>query len=312
MSKQAASLQTSLAIVAVFVTVAAWASAFPLIHIGLRGLDPLPLAATRFWLAGAIAAAWLIWTAPPRPSWRDTGMFLLCGLVGIALYNALLNSGQRTVSAGAASFLINTSPIITALLATFFLRERFGPVAWVGSAVVFAGVAIIAAGQAGGLSLGAGASLVLLAAACQATYFILQRPLVPRYGALACAAYTILAGAFLLTPWLAPGLRAIGAPGTGGSVARAVIALAIIPSVIGYGAWTHALGVLGAARAANFLYLVPPLAVLISFILTRDVPGWPTIAGGLLAIAGVAIVNLRSRLEPQARGLDCRKEMARL
>src|SRR6476619_539023 len=144
-------LQDYLAIGAALLTVLLWASAFPLIHIALAGLAPLPLAASRFWFAGAIALAFLLAARPTLPLRRDALSFLACGLVGIALYSAFLNSGQRTVSPGAASFLINTGPIITALLATVFLRERFGIVAWVGSAIALGGVAIIAAGQPGGL-----------------------------------------------------------------------------------------------------------------------------------------------------------------
>ena len=293
-------------------TVVAWASAFSLIHIGLRDLSPLPLAAARFWVAGVIASAWLTAKRPPEPTLRDGAMFMFCGLIGIALYSACLNTGQRTVSPGAASFLINCGPIITAFLATVFLKERFGIVAWIGSAVALAGVAVIAAGQPGGLQLGAGASLILLAALCQATYFILQRPLVPRYGALASAAYTIIAGALLLSPWLPLALHPLIAAGPRSPAVLSVLALAILPSVIGYAAWTYALGVLGAARAANFLYLVPPVAIAIAVALTGDVPAWSTIAGGFLAIAGVAIVNLRAKLAPKVPSIDCPKQMARL
>jgi drug/metabolite transporter (DMT)-like permease len=279
-------------------TVGAWASAFPLIRIGLTGLDPLQLASARFALAAAIVLIWLMIFRPPLPSLRDAGLFLASGATGIAFYNALLNSGQQTVSAGAASFLINTSPIITALLAALFLRERYGLWGWIGSILALAGVGVIAAGQAGGLRLGAGASLVLAAAFCQASYFILQRPLVPRYGALTCTAYTILAGALLLSPWILGAAAKLAAAGSSHEALWAVAALAILPSAMGYAAWTYALDYYGASRAANFLYLVPPMTLVIAFGLTREVPAVTTLLGGALAIAGVAIVNLRRKLAP--------------
>jgi drug/metabolite transporter (DMT)-like permease len=291
------------AVAAALLTVVVWASAFPLIRIALGGFAPLPLAASRFWLAGTVAAGWVLIARPALPSRRDAGTFLASGLIGIALYNAFLNTGQLTVSPGAASFLINSGPIITAALATIFLRERFGPGAWIGSAIAFSGVAIIATGQPGGLRLGAGASLILLAALCQATYFIIQRPLVPRYGAFASTAYTIIAGALLLTPWLPAGITSLNAAGPSSAAAHALTALVIFPSILGYAAWTYALGRLGAARAANFLYLVPPLATGVAYVLTREAPSWATILGGGLAIGGVAVVNLRSKFA-QARAAD--------
>jgi drug/metabolite transporter (DMT)-like permease len=99
---KAASPKTYFAFAAVAVTVLAWASAFPLIRIALGGLSPLSLAAARFWLAASIACGWLLIVRPARPTRRDAVVFLLCGLAGIALYNACLNTGQKTVSPGAA------------------------------------------------------------------------------------------------------------------------------------------------------------------------------------------------------------------
>lgn len=40
-------------------TILAWASAFPFIRIGLRELEPLPLAAGRFAVAGLLVLPWL-------------------------------------------------------------------------------------------------------------------------------------------------------------------------------------------------------------------------------------------------------------
>ena len=54
----------------------------------------------------------------------------LGGLIFIALYTIFLNVGELTVSSGAASFIVNVSPILTAILATILLNERFGPRAW--------------------------------------------------------------------------------------------------------------------------------------------------------------------------------------
>ena len=284
---------------AVLLTVGAWASAFPLIKIGLTGLEPLPLASARFALAAAIALVWLTIFRPKLPSLRDAGLFLATGAAGIAFYNALLNSGQQTVSAGAASFLINTGPILTALLASLFLRERYGLWGWIGSAIAFAGAAIIAAGQSGGLRLGAGASLILGAALCQASYFVLQRPLVPRYGALACTAYTIIAGALLLSPWLAGATQSLMAAGpsdttlwvvdrTGDPAERARLCrLDLCTRLL--------------RRLARFQLPVSrpaDVTLAIAFVLTGEVPSLGTVLGGAIAIVGVAIVNLRRKLPP--------------
>ncbi|MFM0057549.1 DMT family transporter [Paraburkholderia phytofirmans] len=285
--------QPLLAAGAVAFTIVSWASAFPFIRIGLQGLPPLQLAAARFATAALLVLAWLAYRRPRLPTWRDSLRFALCGFLGIALYNALLNTGEKTVAAGAASFIVNTLPIFTALLAAVVLGERFNRWGWLGSLVSLAGIAVIARGQPGGLTLGAGSTLILGAALCSASYFVLQRRLIPVYGALTCTAYTLLAGALLLTPWLPGALHSLdGAPhGT----LQAVLVLGVFPAALGYATWTFALGHFGAARAANFLYLTPAVATALSALLTGERPGLATLCGGLMAIAGVVVVALRGR-----------------
>ena len=294
----------TLPVAAVAVTVLSWAAAFPLIRLVLADVDPIPLAAIRFAVAALFAVAWLAFKRPKRPTVRDALRFAACGAVGISLYNILLNTGQQTVSAGAASFIVNTLPIITALLSFLVLRERLTAWAWAGMAVSFCGIGLIAQGQPGGLDFGAGSTLVLAAACCSAVYFVIQRPLVPVYGALNCAAYTLLAGALLLAPWAPAGMaQASGAPGATG---LAVLALGVFPAALGYATWTYALGHYGAARAANFLYLVPPVATALAVPLVGEWPTLQTLAGGALAIAGVVVVNTRGRDPAPAKRVQVR------
>ena len=50
-----------------------------------------------------------------------------------------------------------------------------------------------------------------------------------------------------------------------------------------------------AARAANFLYCIPPTATVMGFLWLGEIPALLGIAGGVLALVGVAVVNLRRR-----------------
>lgn len=275
-------------------TVFAWASAFPLIRIALREIPPLELAAARFAVAALLVAAWLLAARPSWPSLRDLARFLLCGSIGIALYNACLNAGQRSVTAAAASFIVGCVPMITALLAAIFLGERLTRWGLLGGALSLVGIAVIASTQEGGLSFSADATLVVGAAMAQATYFIVLRPLVPRYGALTCTAYTLLAGSIFLLSWLPGAVGELAEPASP-AILISVVALGVLPGALGYASWTYAVGCLGAARAANFLYLVPPVAATLGFLLAGERPAATTIAGGAIALAGVVLVNLKGR-----------------
>jgi EamA-like transporter family. len=270
-------------------TILLWASAFPFITLGLRGTGPIELAAMRFASAGLVMAAMLAIARSGLPRLADLWRIVACGALGIALYNILLNTGQKSVSPGAAAFLIAIQPIFTAILAERFLGERFGLGGWIGTAVSLCGAALVAAGQPGGLQFGSGATLVLSAAVCSGSYFALQRPLVVRYGAMRSAAMTLIGGGILLSPWLASGIADAAA---NPSTALVALYLGLGPGVAGYLGWMVMLDTFGAARSANFLYLVPPIVTAMSIPLTGHVPDIAILGGGAVTIAGVAIVNL--------------------
>jgi drug/metabolite transporter (DMT)-like permease len=73
----------------------------------------------------------------------------------------------------------------------------------------------------------------------------------------------------------------------------AVVALSVFPGVIGYTCWNFVIGELGAARASQYLFLVPPVTLLLSFTFLSETPGWFSFAGGAIAVLGVAIANVR-------------------
>lgn len=274
---------------AVVGTISTWAASFPAIGYALREIDPLPLASLRFALAALFALAWLLWRRPRGFSGRDFGRVALCGILGIAAYNILLNSGQAEVSAGAASFIVNTQPLFMALLAVVFLGEVFTRWSWLGAMVGFAGVAVIAWGQPGGFTFGAGSSLVLGAAACAAIYSVLQRSLLDHLAPFDLTAWVLLSGAVALLPWL----REAAAQAEVASVETwlVVIFLAVGPGIIGQACWTYAIGSFGAGRAGMFLYLIPPCAMMMAWGLLGETPTATTLLGGCLALSGVVIVN---------------------
>lgn len=65
----------------------------------------------RFLVASTVLAIYALIMRIRLPAWRDLPRIALCGLVGIAGSNLALNTGEQTVTAGAASLLVNTGPI---------------------------------------------------------------------------------------------------------------------------------------------------------------------------------------------------------
>ena len=279
------------AVLAVAVTVVGWASAFPGIRAGLHAFGPLELGALRFAIAALPAAVFLAVRRPALPKPGEAWRFLFGGVVFVALYTVMLNFGEQTVSAGAAGFIINVSPIFTAIMAMALLGERFSGWAWFGTFVSFSGIGLIALGEGGGLRIETGALLVLGSALCSALNTIVQKPLFARHKPLTVATWNMVLGALCLAPFLPSGIAQAGLADAAGL--GAVIYLGIVPSLIAYAAWATALSRLPAARASNFLYCVSPTAALIGYFWLGEVPTLLGILGGALALGGVVMVNLK-------------------
>lgn len=272
-------------------TVLAWASSFPAIRAGLAGFGPAEMASLRFALAGVPAALFLIATRAKLPERADIWRFLIGGVIFIAGYALLLNFGQRVVPAGPAAFIINTNPIMTAVLAMMILGERFSLTAWLGTALSFAGIGVIALGKGLDVEIGMSVLLILGAAFCNAITTVVQKPLFARYKPLHVAAWNMAIGGFVLLPFLPSAISQAQAAPTVSF--WSVVYLAVVPSLIAYGTWAITLSRLPAARASNFQYAVPPMAMLIGFLWLGEMPTLFGLIGGIMALAGVVVVNLK-------------------
>lgn len=274
---------------AIGTTVLLWASAFPAIRLALTAFSPGELAWLRFAIASSVLAVHWLSTRPALPSGRALGRVVLSGAMGITLYNLALNHGETRVDAGTASMLMGVGPIFAALLGVMFAGERLS---WLRTACVgmsFAGVALIAFPHHGYWTFNQGALLVLAAALCQAIQFTLQKPLAGRFTALSITSCVIWAGTLLLTPFAPSALAAL--PHASAPAIGAVVFLGVGPAAMAYLTWSYALSRYPVSQAVSFLYLIPPVSLLVSFGVLGEQPTLQTIAGGVLALLGVIGVN---------------------
>ena len=279
------------AVAGLAVTVVSWASAFPAIRVALPELGAAGLSGARL----AIASLALLVAAPlvgvRRPAARDLPLIVLCGATGMTAYQLLLNAGERVVPAGTASLLIATAPVYAVLIAGFALGERPTRRQVGGSAVAFAGVAVIAVSR-GGVEFRTAALVVLAAAVVQGTYHAIHKPLLTRYTGFEVTCYAMWAGTVLVLPWA--GALVTRLPDAGADGLAAAAFLGLVPSAIGFVTWADAVGRVDMSVAASSLYLVPVVAIAIAFVWLGEVPHAVELVGGAVAVGGVVVANRRS------------------
>lgn len=286
----------ALSLSAILVTIVFWASAFAGIRAGLEAFGPAHLTLYRFLVASAALGVYALVRRLPPPAWSDLARILGLSLLGITTYHLALNFGEVSVPAGTASLLVAAGPVITALLATAFAGERLSRLGWLGTFVSLGGVTLIVLGRGEGLAFTRGALLILLAALATSLYFVFQRGVVARVGALRFTVYSLILGTLPLLVFL-PGfgtaLRAAPL-----SAHLAVVYIGLFPAALAYITWTFALSRVGASRTTSFLFVSPVFAILIGWLWLGEVPKAASLLGGAIALAGVALVQWRGRPRP--------------
>jgi drug/metabolite transporter (DMT)-like permease len=278
-------------LLAVAVTVLAWASAF----VAIRGigsdLSPGALALGRLVVGTVVLGLLQLRGGWVRPEGREWLLLVVCGIGWFGVYNVALNAAERHIDAGTTSMLVNVGPILIAVFAGFFLGEGFPRRLVAGIAVAFAGVLLIGvATRSGGADL-LGVVLCLVAAVTYAIGVVAQKPVLRRLPPLQVTFTACAIGAVCCLPWAGQLVHELGnAPAS--SVAGMVY-LGAVPTALAFSTWAYALSRMDAGRLGVSTYVVPPLVVLLGWLLLDEVPPALAFVGGAVCLAGVGVARSR-------------------
>lgn len=282
-------------VLAALVTVVLWASAFVGIRSAGKAISPGALTLGRLVVGAAVLAILLRLRGERLPSRvvlrPAVPALLVCGLLWFGAYNVALNAAERRVDAGTAAMLVNVGPVLVAILAGVVLREGFPRMLVAGCAIAFSGVVVIGIVTSNGQRSTTGVALCLVAASAYASGVVAQKPLLRRLSPLQTTFLCCIVATIACLPFAPALVRDVVHAGAG-SLAW-VVYLGVFPTALGFTTWAYALARTDAGRLAATTYLVPPISILLGWLLLDETPPGLALAGGTLCLLGVAVSRRR-------------------
>lgn len=283
------------------ILVVVWAFAFLFIKIGLKELSFVNLTIMRFLIVCLVLILILFFQKKrfSKLHKKDIVPIFLLGFFGVIVYHLGLNYGEQFISPAAASLIIATVPVQIIILSTIFLKEKIGLKKLIGIIIALCGVVVISIWGKAGASIHieyiSAVLAVLIAAIMSALYTIAGKKLLTRYSALSLTTYVMLLGSLGLTPFIRGSLLdQISKMSMTGWFA--VIFLGVFSTVVGYGLWYIVLKIKSASEISIYLYAIPVLSTIISYFMFKEKITFMFILGGFLVIAGLIIVNIRTKI----------------
>ena len=288
-----------------FILLAAlWGASFLFMRLGAAEFGPLPTAGLRVALATLFLWPILLrqghWPAFRR-HWRP---IMAAGLINSAIPFALFAWAVMHIATGLTSILNATVPLFGALVAWVWLGDRITRLRWVGLALGFVGVALLAWRAPAGTgfktdSAGWAIAACLLASSCYGLAASFARRYLTGIPPLATATGSQLGAALglaLPTLWLWP------AQMPGPRAWAAIVAIAVLCTGIAYILYFRLIAHAGPSQALAVTFIAPVFAVFYgALFLDETVTPW-MLGCALVIVCGTMLSTglIRTRDAPKA------------
>ena len=263
-----------------------WGMGIVFAKAALEFFPPILLMAFRF----TVAALVLVWFV--KPPWPIMGRICLIALVSAAMQYGFTFTGLKYLDASTTVLVVQLEVPILVLLSALMLKEPLGLRKVAGIILAFGGVALIA-GEPRLQNVYWPFTMVLIGVIFWAFGQIMVRRLGEVGGFTLTAWVAVFAAPQLfVASWLVERDQIRLIMEASWLVWLTVAYLGLVMTVIGYGIWYHLLGKYPVNRSAPFLLLIPVFSILGSVAFLGETLTPTLIAGGLVVIAGVAVITI--------------------
>ena len=267
---------------------------YPLITVGLGYAPHLLFATLRAVLAGlALAVLAALLRRPVPRGWRMWLALAAIGLGSTSLGYLGMFDAAEFVSPGLATIIGNTQPLILAVLAYIFLRERPRPFQRAGLVLGFLGIIVIAMpqlGRTGSVGFAIGFAYIVLATSGVAVGNVLMKALGGRADPLVAMSAQSLFGAVplaIVALWREQPSTIVWSP----AFIASLLGLALFATALGYWLWFALLGRVALSRANSFTFLTPFIGFAIGAAFFGERLSVGVVVGLLLTVVGVVLVE---------------------
>lgn len=287
--------------------VTVWGASFIATKVALRDVSPFTVVWLRFGMGVVILGLAVTlrkqFALPKKNEW---GYFALLGFLGIAFHQWLQSTALVTSRASTTAWLVATTPVFMALLGWLALKEKLSWLQTGGIVLATLGVLLVVSnGDPRAISFkqfGApGDILVLISSVNWAVFSALSRRGLKKHPATRMMFYVMTLG------WLFSGILFVSnhglheIPQLTFNGWMGVAFLGVFCSGLAYIAWYDALQALPTGQLGAFLYLEPPVAVVIAALILNEAVTWVALLGGGVILFGVWLVNRNHRPPKGAR-----------
>ena len=280
------------------VVIVAWGLNFVVIRVGLDGLPPMLLGALRF----VLAALPVFLVRRPDLPWR--WLIAYGATISLGQFVFLFEAMANGMPAGLASLVLQSQAFFTLAFAALFLGERMRGASVLGLLIAGGGLLLIGLQTGHSTSL-LGIVLTLVAASMWAMGNVLTR----KFGKINLMGLVIWGSLipplpfFLLSLWLEGPQRIEHALlNIGTSSILALLYLALVATLLGYGLWSRLLSRYPAGQVAPFSLLVPVVGLSSSAWLLGERLSTLQWVGAALVMLGLLVNVFGGRLWQRLQG----------
>ncbi len=272
-----------------------WGSSYLAIKVAVASVPPSLLVAVRLLLGAAVLLLVRWWTRQLWPARSLLPHLVVMAVVGNVAPFLLIAWSEQHIDSAVAAVLNATTPFFTVLFAVLVFRaEPLTPRKALGVVLGFLGVAVLSGTDLAMIrSVAAQAQLAVLASsACYGLGFAYARRFL-RGAPLALATVQIaLAAGLSVSIVVATGEVAVVRPSA--AELAALVALGILSNGLAYVLYYRLIASAGAVVASMATYLMPPVGVTMGWLVLGEAVGWRLLAGVLLILGGMAVVQGRA------------------